>query len=112
GIVAKNMNSKYHQGSRSPAWLKIKGIVTQDCVVIGHTKGEGNREGLFGSLILAAKMNGKLRFVGHCGGGFAFDQLEGMLRIMQPLTIDRCPIGSVPYVNRKPVWLKPELVVE
>ena len=37
GIVAKYKYSKYHQGIRSSAWLKIKGILTQDCVVIGYT---------------------------------------------------------------------------
>ncbi len=53
GIVAKHKYSKYHQGIRSSAWLKIKGILTQDCVVIGYTNGEGNRQDYFGSLILA-----------------------------------------------------------
>ncbi|HKH85181.1 MAG TPA: DNA polymerase ligase N-terminal domain-containing protein, partial [Nitrososphaera sp.] len=33
GIVAKDKHSKYHQGIRSSAWLKIKGILTQDCIV-------------------------------------------------------------------------------
>src|SRR5918999_2734941 len=44
GIVAKEKHSKYHQGIRSSAWLKIKGILTQDCIVIGYTSGEGNRQ--------------------------------------------------------------------
>src|SRR5918995_6420017 len=62
GIVAKDKHSKYHQGIRSSAWLKIKGILTQDCIVVGYTKGEGNRQDYFGSLILAAYDDkGKLR---------------------------------------------------
>jgi bifunctional non-homologous end joining protein LigD len=112
GIVAKYRYSIYSQGTRSPAWLKLKGVLTQDCVVIGYTKGEGNREGYFGSLILAVNDKGKLRFVGHSGSGFGFDQLEDTLRMMQPLTVNKCPIDHVPYVNREPVWLKPELIVE
>src|SRR5215210_3465414 len=112
GIVAKYRKSKYQQGSRSPAWLKIKATVTQDCVVIGYTRGEGNRKGVFGSLILAAKMNGKLRFVGHSGSGFGFDQLQETLKIMQPMIVNHCLIDNVPYVNREPVWLEPKLVVE
>jgi bifunctional non-homologous end joining protein LigD len=43
GIVAKNKYSKYMQGARSTNWLKIKNIKSQDCVVIGYTRGEGNR---------------------------------------------------------------------
>ena len=53
GLVAKHKSSKYVQGIRSRDWLKIKHIKTQDCVVIGYTRGEGNRENYFGSLLLA-----------------------------------------------------------
>ena len=112
GIVAKYKFSKYLQGSRSEGWLKIKGISTQDCVVIGYTRGEGSREGYFGSLILAASAGKKLRFVGHTGSGFGSDQLKEASDIMQPLRVKDCPIDHVPYVNREPAWLRPELVVE
>jgi bifunctional non-homologous end joining protein LigD len=112
GIVAKHKSGKYVQGSRSASWLKIKGVLTQDCVVIGYTRGEGNREGYFGSLILAAYDGKKLRFVGHTGSGFGFEQLALTLQVMEPLKANECPIGRVPYVNRTPVWLRPELVAE
>ncbi|MDQ4014055.1 MAG: DNA ligase, partial [Thermoproteota archaeon] len=75
GIIAKNKFSKYFQGSRSKDWLKIKNTKTQDCVVIGYTTGEGNREKYFGSLILAVYDEGRLRFVGHTGSGFNTSQL-------------------------------------
>jgi bifunctional non-homologous end joining protein LigD len=112
GIVAKRKSGKYLQGSRSSSWLKIKGVLTQDCVVIGYTRGEGNREGYFGSLILATNDGKKLRFVGHTGSGFSLDQLVMTLEIMEPLRAEHCPIDHVPYVNRTPVWLRPELVAE
>lgn len=38
GIIAKSKYSKYVQGARSVDWLKIKNILTQDCVVIGYTR--------------------------------------------------------------------------
>jgi bifunctional non-homologous end joining protein LigD len=44
GMVAKNKPSVYLQGTRSRDWLKIKTTKTQDCVIIGYTKGEGKRE--------------------------------------------------------------------
>jgi bifunctional non-homologous end joining protein LigD len=115
GVVAKHKHSKYHEGTRSSAWLKIKGILTQDCIVIGYTKGEGNRQDYFGSLILAAyEDKGKLRFIGHSGSGFGFDQLKETLTVMQRLRTDNnfCPVDSVPYTNSKPTWLRPELVAE
>ena len=115
GIVAKHKHSKYHEGIRSSAWLKIKAILTQDCVVIGYTKGEGNRQDYFGSLILAAYDDkGKLHFIGHSGSGFGFDQLKQTLTLMQRLRTDNnfCPVDFVPYTNSKPTWLRPELVAE
>jgi bifunctional non-homologous end joining protein LigD len=115
GIVAKDKHSKYHEGIRSSAWLKIKGILTQDCIVVGYTTGEGNRQDYFGSLILAAYDDiGKLRFIGHAGTGFGFDQLKETLTLMQRLRTDNnfCTLDSVPYTNSKPTWLRPELVAE
>ncbi len=64
GIIAKNLSSKYLQGTRSADWLKIKNIRTQDCVVIGYTTGEGNRENFFGSLILAVYDSASLSLLG------------------------------------------------
>jgi bifunctional non-homologous end joining protein LigD len=112
GIVAKYKHSKYRQGVRSYAWLKIKGLLTQDCVVIGYTKGEGNRQDYFGSLILAIYDKGKLRFIGHSGSGFGFDQLEETLRLMQRFRTDKCSVEPAPYTNNQPIWLSPELVAE
>jgi bifunctional non-homologous end joining protein LigD len=112
GIIAKYKYGKYWQGARSSAWLKVKGVMTQDCVVIGYTRGEGNREGYFGSLILAAYHKGRLRFIGHSGSGFGFDQLQETFATMQKLRADVCPVQPVPVTNREPVWLRPQLVAE
>lgn len=57
GIVEKNKYSKYIQGARPPNWLKIKNVKSQDCVVMGYTRGEGNRQGYFGSLLLEDEDN-------------------------------------------------------
>jgi bifunctional non-homologous end joining protein LigD len=113
GIVAKHKSSKYLQGIRSRDWLKIKNIKTQDCIIIGYTKGEGNRENYFGSLLLAAyDSKSKLRFVGHTGSGFDFDQLEKVYERLQKMKVEKCQISYVPYTNRDPVWINPELVAE
>src|ERR671911_898876 len=114
GIIAKNKSGKYVQGRRSRDWLKIKHIKTQDCVVIGYTRGEGNRENYFGSLLLAVydPSNSKLRFVGHTGSGFNFGQLDEIYKKLKAMRIEKCPIDYVPYTNRPPVWIRPELVAE
>jgi len=116
GMVAKYKSSKYLQGVRSRKWLKIKTMKTQDCVVIGYTRGEGNREGYFGSLLLAVNNNNsnavQLRFVGHTGSGFNFDQLGQIYNKLKEMKIGKRSIDHMPYVNRDPIWIKPDLVAE
>src|SRR5919107_1915482 len=114
GLVGKNKSSPYKQGIRSRDWLKIKHIKTQDCVVIGYTRGEGNREFYFGSLLLAIydPSTSKLRFVGHTGSGFDFVQLDEVYTKLKAMRVEKCPIYYVPYTNRDPIWIRPELVAE
>jgi len=112
GIIAKNKFSKYFQGSRSRDWLKIKNTKTQDCVVIGYTTGEGNREKYFGSLILAVYDQGRLKFAGHTGSGFNTSQLGRVYNRIKSMRIDKPPIVHIPYTNGKPTWIKPKLVAE
>ena len=113
GLIAKHKSSKYVQGIRSREWLKIKHIKTQDCIVIGYTRGEGNRENYFGSLLLAVNdSKGKLQFVGHTGSGFDFLLLKQIYYKLQKIRIEKCPVEHVPYTNRNPFWTQPELVVE
>jgi bifunctional non-homologous end joining protein LigD len=114
GIIAKNKYSKYIQGARSTNWLKIKNIKSQDCVVIGYTRGEGNRQGYFGSLLLAIYdiQEKELRFAGHTGTGFDFGQLNAIYSKLQQMKIEECPAKFIPYANREPVWITPELVAE
>ncbi|HEY6885457.1 MAG TPA: non-homologous end-joining DNA ligase [Nitrososphaeraceae archaeon] len=115
GIIAKNKYSKYLQGTRSADWLKIKNILTQDCVVIGYTRGEGNREGYFGSLLLAVYnecQQKELTFIGHTGSGFDFAQLNEIYSKLQQMKIEQCPAKFIPYTNREATWITPELVAE
>src|SRR5262245_22562863 len=53
GIMAKQRNSTYLPGKRSDSWFKIKTRQTVECVIIGYTRGKGDRETNFGALHLA-----------------------------------------------------------
>jgi bifunctional non-homologous end joining protein LigD len=114
GIIAKHKSSIYREGLRSRDWLKIKNTKTQDCVVIGYTKGIGNRTNLFGSLLLAvySTEETKFRFVGHTGSGFDYELLDRVYSKLQEIKIDSMPIDHLPYMNRETTWVKPVLVVE
>jgi bifunctional non-homologous end joining protein LigD len=118
GMVVKHKLSRYHPDTRSREWLKIKNTKSQDCVVIGYTRGEGNREKYFGSLLLAAMSSNKptdynkFKFVGHCGSGFDHKQLPTIYNKLEKIKTEKCPIDCVPYTNRETTWVKPALVAE
>src|SRR5436190_2190756 len=54
GLVAKELDSPYMTGRRSPAWRKIKVLRRQECVVGGFTEGRGSRAH-FGALWLGLR---------------------------------------------------------
>jgi len=114
GVVAKRKASVYQEGIRSQDWLKIKNIITQDCVVVGYTKGLGNRERYFGSLLMAVydSSQRKFRFVGHTGSGFDYKTIDFIYSKLQKLITSSMPIDHLPYMNRQTTWVKPVLVAE
>ncbi|MFL6487462.1 MAG: DNA ligase D [Nitrososphaera sp.] len=115
GIVAKWKHGRYLQGSRSGSWLKVKRIRTQDCVIVGYTPGEGKRERYFGALILAVNNQGNFKFVGHTGSGFDTATMMELYNRLQELRISKPSRGildMVHFINRQPIWVKPELVAE
>jgi len=58
GIMLKRPNSTYQSG-RSPDWIKMKAIVSEDFYITGYTAGKGSRARYFGALILAEKPDGE-----------------------------------------------------
>ncbi len=115
GIVAKWKHGRYLQGSRSGSWLKVKRIRTQDCVIVGYTPGEGRRESFFGSLLLAVNDQGNFRFAGHTGSGFDTATIMELYDRLQELRISKPSqdiLDTVQFINREPIWIKPELVAE
>jgi bifunctional non-homologous end joining protein LigD len=114
GVVAKRKASLYQEGIRSQDWLKIKNVITQDCVIVGYTKGLGNREPYFGSLLMAVydPLQRKLRFVGHTGSGFGYKTIDVIHSKLQKLITNSMPIDHLPYMNRQTTWVKPVLVAE
>ncbi len=116
GIVAKRADSVYEPGRRSRNWLKIKTHGRQEFVIAGYTKGQGRREGQFGSLVLGVWEDGRLRYAGNVGTGFNDAEIEKLQRLLKELKQDECPFDEVPKMPKvrkgDVVWVKPELVAE
>ncbi|VVB55685.1 DNA ligase [uncultured archaeon] len=111
GIIAKKKQSSYEPGKRSNNWLKIKPEKTCDCVIFGYTEGEGNREKIFGSLILGLYDAKGPVFIGKVGTGFSREYMENL-----KLTLDKHKVEeeTLPGVDkeREITWLRPDIVCE
>lgn len=112
GIVAKQRHSAYLPGKRTDSWLKIKTRQTAECIVIGYTRGKGDRSGTFGALHLAQAVSGKLKYVGKVGSGFDEDSLGEIAEQLKKLEVGPRPVPEKPIDDARSIWLKPQLLCE
>ena len=109
GIVSKLASAPY-KGTRARSWLKVKCIQRQEFVIVGWT--ESDKRIGFRSLLLAAKAQGKLTYVGKVGTGFNAKLMAELMEKMEPLAVDKAPV-EVPRADRKGAhWIEPKLVAE
>jgi bifunctional non-homologous end joining protein LigD len=116
GVMAKRAQSRYAEGKRTRDWLKIKTHGREEFVICGWTKGQGKREGRFGSLVLGTYRGDELHWVGNCGTGFTERDIDVLLEKLQVLRTDVCPFPAVPKMPKirkgDVVWVEPKLVCE
>jgi bifunctional non-homologous end joining protein LigD len=116
GVIAKRRDSRYAVGRRTRDWLKIKTHGRQEFLIAGYTRGQGRREGRFGSLVLAVRRGGELVYVGNCGTGFKDRDIDELLEKLRPLERKTAPFEVVPKMPKvrkgDVVWVEPKLVCE
>ncbi|HET6527887.1 MAG TPA: non-homologous end-joining DNA ligase, partial [Balneolaceae bacterium] len=112
GIMAKKKDSQYLPGKRSDFWQKIKVRHTVDCVVIGYSKGKGDRSKYFGALYMAERKDDELVYRGKVGTGFNEQSIREVYEELEK--IDRVKKPSDPMVpdEKKAVWVEPKVVIE
>ena len=112
GVILKERKSPYREGERTEEWLKVKNWRSDEAVVVGFTKGKGERSKTFGSLILAQRdRDGKWRYVGKASG-FTEEQMKQLLQKMRSLKTDKPPVMNAEKVDNVKAWVKPKIVVE
>jgi bifunctional non-homologous end joining protein LigD len=110
GIVSKRIDARYTSG-RGDSWTKAKCRGRDEFLVGGWTKDKKGR-GL-GALLVGARRNGKLVYLGRVGTGYSARLAEDLLRRLEPLKSATSPfVGTQPARTSDVVWTKPELVVE
>jgi bifunctional non-homologous end joining protein LigD len=112
GILAKERNSVYMPGKRSSHWFKIKTHHTADCVIIGYTKGKGEREARFGALHLGMYKGKQLVYVGKVGTGFNDRTAKTIVAELEKVKRVARPVKEKPVDDSVSVWLEPQVVCE
>jgi bifunctional non-homologous end joining protein LigD len=111
GIIGKDGNSPYREGTRNLDWVKIKTSQRQEAVIGGFTAPRGSRAGL-GALVLGVYEGDQLVYIGHTGGGLDTQGLEDLRERLDPLIQKECPFEKKPKTNAPVQWVKPRLVCE
>lgn len=113
GIISKKIASPYVQ-ARSESWLKVKHEDTDDFIVVGFTRPKGSRTA-FGSLLMAMRENGKLRYVGRVGTGYDDATLRDIHLRLSALEQPQANVvlpGHATISENDVHWVKPQLVAE
>jgi bifunctional non-homologous end joining protein LigD len=109
GMIAKRIESIYHQGIRSRDWLKIKHQHNQEAIIVGFTPPQGGRK-FFGALVLAVYDKKELMYVGNVGTGFDEQTLKDLHTLMLSLKTDNSPFSHKIPGDAHITWIKPQLV--
>jgi bifunctional non-homologous end joining protein LigD len=106
GVVAKHKQSLYVPGQRSPFWLKVKAVKSDDFVVIGWT---GERP--FDALVVGYHEDGRLLPCGTVGGGYDQSATQVIRDALVELASEVSFLEPPPIMTRPVQWVRPELVV-
>jgi bifunctional non-homologous end joining protein LigD len=112
GIICKKKGSTYQSNNRSEDWLKLKVRSIEDAIIIGYTKGSGDRSQTFGSLILAQYDNEVLVYKGKVGSGFTSEQLREFAKQIKAIPLSKKMITDNIDEESQAIWLVPTLWCE
>lgn len=112
GIMAKVRDSKYLPGRRSPSWLKIKVWQTREVVIIGYTRGKGDRGETFGALHIAEQEKDELLYRGKVGTGFDDDAIRDIKARLKKLKEIKKPITKKLADDKVTTWIEPRMYAE
>ncbi|HEX6547774.1 MAG TPA: non-homologous end-joining DNA ligase [Candidatus Dormibacteraeota bacterium] len=110
GVMAKHRDSTYVPGQRSPFWLKVKAVKSDDFVVTGWLPSEGADP--FGALLVGFYERGRLLPCGAVVGGFDAASTATIAAELRRLEVAESPLDPAPVMMGAPVhWVRPELVI-
>jgi bifunctional non-homologous end joining protein LigD len=81
-------------------------------VIVGFTRGDGDRAHTFGALQIAAFRKGKLRYLGKVGTGFSDASLREIGQSLEKLRTGQRPITEKVEDEARTIWVIPEIVCQ
>ena len=117
GVVSKRRDARYRPGERSPDWRKLRLMREQELVVGGLRRGQGNRRGSFGSLVVGTwdpaspDPTRPLRHAGGVGSGYSEREIARLGEVFADLVTDTSPFHDLPR-DPEVTWVRPEVVVQ
>jgi bifunctional non-homologous end joining protein LigD len=112
GIICKRIGSIYQNNIRAADWQKIKIRNTEDALIIGYTRGQGDRALLFGALILAQYDDETLVYKGKVGSGFNIQKLKEILSVLSKIPKSKKIIKETIDEEANAIWIEPKLWCE
>jgi bifunctional non-homologous end joining protein LigD len=113
GIMCKKKGSRYQAGIRSNDWVKVKVRTSDEAVIIGYTKGQGDRAGLFGAMHLAKPIDEqRWLYMGKVGTGFNANQLNELMSVLIQIEASPKLISENIEEEYNTCWIKPTLWCE
>ena len=113
GLVSKRLDSAYIPGVRSRSWVKTVARLRVEALVVGYLEGRGAYAGSIGSLVLAGRRQGELRWIGCVGTGFTLVARRAIRATLDRLARPDCPLaGVVPDAVAMARWARPVVVVD
>jgi DNA ligase D-like protein (predicted ligase) len=106
GVVAKHKQSQYVPGQRSPFWLKVKAVKSDDFVVIGWIGAKP-----FDAVVVGYHEDGRLLPCGTVSGGWDDEVAAAIRTSLAQLATDVSPLEPPPVMMKPVQWCRPELVV-
>jgi DNA ligase D-like protein (predicted ligase) len=111
GVVAKEKNSVYTAGRRSPTWRAVRALQSGDFVVGGYTFGGAKRRGeQFSQVLLGAFDGPDFDYVGAVSGGMSDAEARQLVDMLEPTVISRPAFIDPPPVSRLVYWTEPSVV--
>ena len=110
GLIAKRAQGPYVAG-RSRDWLKLKCVAEQELVIGGYTDPAGSRTD-FGALLVGYYEDGRLRYAGKVGTGYAAATLRDLGARLRDLETSEAPFVDARPIPRGTHWVRPSLVAQ